>query len=132
MNASLGDLDNNGFPDVYVSNVHARLQAEGSLLWMNDGEFESKGHGAFEDQAGSLGALNEHRFGWGRVWAISTGTAAWISCRPTDILTILTIKNSRTARTTGTGNDKIGLTSPDIHGYADSWAEPGRVLYLPL
>ena len=35
MNATFGDLDDNGRPDIHVSNVHEKLQAEGSLLWMN-------------------------------------------------------------------------------------------------
>ncbi len=34
MNASVADFDRNGYLDVYVSNVHHSLQAEGSLLWM--------------------------------------------------------------------------------------------------
>ena len=34
MNASVGDVDGNGLLDVYVSNVHHEMQAEGSLLWM--------------------------------------------------------------------------------------------------
>ena len=62
MNASLADVDNNGWLDVYVSNVHHALQAEGSLLWMfGPGE----GGPTIEDRATELGALNEERFGWG-------------------------------------------------------------------
>src|SRR5690606_14752357 len=34
MNVSVADFDRNGWLDVYVSNVHHALQAEGSLLWM--------------------------------------------------------------------------------------------------
>jgi len=33
MNVSIADLDNRGQLDIYVSNVHVPLQAEGSLLW---------------------------------------------------------------------------------------------------
>ena len=62
MNASLGDLDGNGLLDIYVSNVHHKLQAEGSLLWMNGG---GAGVNAWSDQAARRNALNEKRFGWG-------------------------------------------------------------------
>ena len=34
MNATTADFDRNGMPDIYISNVHHSLQAEGSLLWM--------------------------------------------------------------------------------------------------
>ena len=34
MNASIADVDRNGWWDVYVSNVHHDFQAEGSLLFM--------------------------------------------------------------------------------------------------
>ena len=62
MNASLGDVDGNGTLDIYVSNVHHRLQAEGSLLWINGGGASA---GTWSDQAASRNALNERRFGWG-------------------------------------------------------------------
>ena len=35
--ATTADFDGNGLPDVYVSNVHHKIQAEGGLLWLNDG-----------------------------------------------------------------------------------------------
>ena len=60
--ASLGDLDGNGHLDIYVSNVHHKLQAEGSLLWMNGG---GQGASAWTDEAARRNALNEKRFGWG-------------------------------------------------------------------
>ena len=34
MNATIADVDGNGWQDVYVSNVHHELSREGSLLWM--------------------------------------------------------------------------------------------------
>ncbi|MDB4893316.1 MAG: hypothetical protein JWL61_5171, partial [Gemmatimonadetes bacterium] len=37
MNSSVADYDRDGRLDVYVSNVHHALQAEGSLMWMNHG-----------------------------------------------------------------------------------------------
>ncbi|MCB1308438.1 MAG: VCBS repeat-containing protein, partial [Leptospiraceae bacterium] len=65
MNASAGDVNNDGKMDIYVSNVHQRLQAEGSLLWLNNGRIDADGYAALEDAAGARNALNEHRFGWG-------------------------------------------------------------------
>ena len=64
MNSSIADFDRDGRLDVYVSNVHHALQAEGSLLWMNKG-FDGRGTPQFADEAAPRGALNEDRFGWG-------------------------------------------------------------------
>jgi hypothetical protein len=64
MNSSVADFDRDGRLDVYVSNVHHPLQAEGSLLWMNHG-VDARGTPRFGDEAASRGALNEDRFGWG-------------------------------------------------------------------
>src|SRR5262249_21196872 len=68
MNASMADVDRNGFIDVTVSNVHHELQAEGSMLWMVQPSQDAfpNAHGlAWIDEATERGALNEHRFGWG-------------------------------------------------------------------
>ena len=65
MNASIADIDGNGYPDIYVSNVHHVLQPEGSLLWLNDGSLTEHGADALTDRATALNTLNEHRFGWG-------------------------------------------------------------------
>ena len=67
MNASLADVDNNGMLDIYVSNVHHSMQAEGSLLWMFD-KSDKPGEAhlpRIADRATQNGALNESRFGWG-------------------------------------------------------------------
>jgi hypothetical protein len=64
MNSSLADLDRDGRLDVYVTNVHHPLQAEGSLLWMNRGT-AANGTPRLHDEAASQGTLNEDRFGWG-------------------------------------------------------------------
>ncbi len=64
MNASVADFDRNGWLDVYVSNVHHSLQAEGSLPWMV-GPGRDAFTPAFRDEATFRGALNERRFGWG-------------------------------------------------------------------
>ena len=61
---SVGDLDRNAKEDIYISNVHHAMQAEGSLLWMNHTEKECK-KADFNEQASQLNALNTNRFGWG-------------------------------------------------------------------
>jgi len=63
MNASVADFDRNAYMDVYISNAHEPLQAEGSLLWMFAPPVE--GRPAPRESATRLGVLNENRFGWG-------------------------------------------------------------------
>lgn len=127
MNASIGDLDGNGHLDVYVSNVHERLQAEGSLLWMNAGSGRVE---RWRDEAMQRNALNERRFGWG---------AALGDIDRDGRLDILQangmVDNGPDPIYPGCPdywywNDKIALTHPDVHGYADRWADlRGRCIF---
>ena len=127
MNASFGDLDGNGLLDIYVSNVHEPLQAEGSLLWMNSGGDRAA---AWSDQAAGRNALNEKRFGWG---------AAIGDLDRDGRLDILQangmVDNSYDPIYPGCPdywywNDKIALTHPDVHGHADRWADlRGRCIF---
>jgi len=64
MNSSFGDLDGNLKDDAYVSNVHHELQAEGSLVWLNFTEKDSR-KVELKEAANSLNLLNINRFGWG-------------------------------------------------------------------
>ncbi|HSE01155.1 MAG TPA: FG-GAP-like repeat-containing protein [Burkholderiales bacterium] len=127
MNASFGDFDGNGYLDIYVSNVHEKLQAEGSLLWMNSG---GAGAAAWSDHATRRNALNEKRFGWG---------AAIGDLDRDGRLDILQangmVDNSYDPIHPGCPdywywNDKIALTHPDVHGHADRWADlRGRCIF---
>jgi hypothetical protein len=128
MNVSFADFDNNGFNDIYVSNVHEKLQAEGSLLWMNSGK---PGNVAgWSDQAMARNALNEKRFGWGA----ATGDIDLDGS--VDILQANgMVDNAYDAIYSGCPdywywNDKIALTRPDIHGFSDRWADlRGRCIF---
>lgn len=129
MNASVVDFDNNGWLDVYVSNVHERLQAEGSLLWMNRGQ-DVGTPAQFEDQASQRNALNERGFGWG------AATGDLDRDGRIDILqTNGMVDNAYEPKPTACvdywyWNEKIALTHPDVHGHADRWADlRGRCIF---
>ncbi|TDJ36737.1 MAG: hypothetical protein E2O53_03100 [Gammaproteobacteria bacterium] len=130
MNVSIADIDGNGHPDIYVSNVHHVLQPEGSLLWLNDGTLGTGNADALQDKASALNALNEHRFGWGgAVGDIDRDGRV-------DILQANgMVDDSYDNQYEGCPdywywNDKIALTPPDMHGFADRWADlRGRCIF---
>ena len=130
MNTSIADFDGNGHPDIYVSNVHHVLQPEGSMLWLNDGTLSTRGAAALKDRATALNSLNEHRFGWGAaVGDINRDGRV-------DILQANgMVDDSYDRRYEGCPdywywNSRIALTSPNIHGYADRWADlRGRCIF---
>ncbi len=107
--------------------MHERLQAEGSLLWINRG---GQGAAAWVDEAVKRNALNEKRFGWG---------AAIGDLDRDGRLDILQangmVDNSYDQIYPGCPdywywNDKIALTHPDVHGHADRWADlRGRCIF---
>jgi hypothetical protein len=128
MNVTVADFDNDGRAGIYVSNVHEKLQAEGSLLWTLTGDpAEAAG---WTDRAMARNALNEKRFGWG---------AAAGDMDLDGRLDILQangmVDNAYDRLYPGCPdywywNDKIALTRPDVHGYADRWADlRGRCIF---
>lgn len=123
MNASLGDFDNNGFADIYVSNVHSRLQAEGSLLWMNQGTLNQDGPRAFIDQAVERQALNEKRFGWGATIGDIDRDGRLDILQANGHLDDLYDKRYSECPDFWYWNSQIGLTPPNIHGFVDAWPD---------
>ncbi|HEX2779245.1 MAG TPA: FG-GAP-like repeat-containing protein [Gemmatimonadaceae bacterium] len=129
MNSTVADFDRDGRLDVYVSNVHHALQAEGSLLWMNRG-LDARGDPDFHDEASARGALNEDRFGWGAANG-DLQNDGW-----TDIVQANGMVDDRLDhRYDGCPdywyvNHKLMQAPRAIHVYADMWGDlRGRCIY---
>ncbi len=130
MNATMGDLDNNGKPDIHVSNVHHKLQAEGSLLWMNHSRQGQADANMFTDEATRRNALNEHRFGWGATFADFNRDGLLDMAQANGMADDAYDKREAVCPDYWYWNAQIALTNPDVHGYADRWADVrGRCVF---
>ena len=122
MNASVADLDNNGWLDVYVSNVHHALQAEGSLLWM----FGPPSDGArpqIRDRATQSGALNEDRFGWGASTQ-DFDNDGWLDiAQANGMVDDEPDRRFEECPDYWYVNEKIARSPPWIHRYANKWGD---------
>ena len=129
MNSSISDFDRDGRLDIYVSNVHHALQAEGSLLWMNHGT-DAKSRPQFVDEASRRGALNEDRFGWGAAVGDLDGDG-WLDIVQTNGM----VDDRLDRRYEGCPdywyvNHKLMQSPRAIHVYADMWGDlRGRCIY---
>jgi len=124
MNASIADLTGDGLPDIYVSNVHQRLQAEGSLLWRN------LGGRRFADEALRRNALNERRFGWGAAVGDLDRDGRLDIVQANGMVDASLDPLYPGCPDYWYWNDRIALTPPDVHGYADRWADlRGRCIF---
>ncbi|HWP57527.1 MAG TPA: FG-GAP-like repeat-containing protein [Candidatus Acidoferrales bacterium] len=122
MNSSLGDIDRNGYLDIYVSNVHVPLQAEGSLLWMT---YPSKDRfqPVFRDEAWRRGALNEHRFGWGGALG-DLNNDGWLDIVQVNGMVDDTLdKRYPDCPSYWYVNEKLMRSGPEIHTYVDMWGD---------
>ncbi|MCB0647808.1 MAG: VCBS repeat-containing protein [Saprospiraceae bacterium] len=120
MNASVGDLDGNGKEDIYISNVHHAMQAEGSLLWMNEGKGKEY---KFKESAQKFNLLNTNRFGWGAAMA-DLNLDGWL-----DVIQANGMVDDAWDKQWDEAQDfwyyqaQIARTGPEIHSYADKWAD---------
>lgn len=123
MNVSVGDLDNNGQQDIYISDVHVPLQAEGSLLWRTRPNPKDPFTPQFEDTATERGVLNEKRFGWGAAMG-DLNLDGWL-----DIVQANGMVDDAIDRKFPTTHDywyqasHVMRSGPEIHSYADRWAD---------
>jgi hypothetical protein len=123
MNVSFGDIDRNGYLDIYVSNVHMPLQAEGSLLWMTYPPKRDSFLPEFRDEAWRRGALNEHRFGWGGALG-DLNNDGWLDIVQTNGMVDDALdKRFPNCPSYWYVNEKLMRSGPEIHTYADMWGD---------
>ena len=123
MNASIADLDNRGQLDIYVSNVHVPLQAEGSLLWKTyrrDGSFVP----AIKDEATDRGVLNEGGFGWGAAVG-DLNLDGWLDILQANGMVDDSMDDEHPSppRNYWYAAEKVMLSPPYEHSYADRWPD---------
>ena len=121
MNASIGDLDNRGQLDIYVSNVHVPLQAEGSLLWKTYPTHSFVPE--FRDEATGRGVLNEGGFGWGAAMG-DLNLDGWLDLVQVNGM----VDDSMDRRFPKPRNywyaaEKVMLAPPSVHSYVDRWPD---------
>jgi Na+-translocating ferredoxin:NAD+ oxidoreductase RnfD subunit len=123
MNVSIEDMDRNGWQDVYVSNVHHDLQAEGSLLWMFYPDRKDAAMPEIRDEATERGVLNERRFGWGAAIA-DFDNDGWMDIAQANGMVDDSIdKKYEKCPDYWYVNEKIARSAPSIHRYADMWGD---------
>jgi hypothetical protein len=121
MNASVEDVDNNGYPDVYISNVHHEMQAEGSLFWFF-GKNE-KNELTFVDRATTTGALNENRFGWGASIVDVNNDGLLDIVQANGMVDDLPDPKFKKCGDYWYTNEKIARSAPEIHRYIHYWGD---------
>jgi Na+-translocating ferredoxin:NAD+ oxidoreductase RnfD subunit len=122
MNTSIGDVDGNGAEDIYVSNVHHPMQAEGSLLWMNETQPGARSF-SFKDRAAQRGALNPGRFGWGAAIGDIDMDGRLDIVQANGMVSDKWDKTQNKCIDFWYLNEKLARSPPEIHTYADQWAD---------
>ncbi len=122
MNVSIADLDNRGQQDIYVSNVHVPLQAEGSLLWKTYAQGNSFVPD-FRDQATGRGLLNEGGFGWGAAIG-DLNLDGWLDVvQANGMADDSADRRFSTPRNYWYAAEKVMLAPPSVHSYVDRWPD---------
>jgi enediyne biosynthesis protein E4 len=122
MNVSIGDLDNRGQLDIYVSNVHVPLQAEGSLLWkthLKPSSFTPE----FRDEATGRGLLNEGGFGWGAAMGDLNLDGRLDVVQANGMADDSVDHRFAKPRNYWYAAEKVMLAPPDVHSYLDRWPD---------
>jgi len=120
MNVSIADFDRNGTPDVYVSNVHAPMQAEGSLLWLTERTMAGV---TFKNEASRRGALNPFRFGWGAGVA-DLDLDGWPDLvQANGMVDDHMDRKFPKPRDYWYVNGQVARSGPEVHAYADRWGD---------
>lgn len=124
MNVSIEDLDGNGWQDVYVSNVHHAMQAEGSLLWLfgpaqNPSDFIPR----ISDNATYLGILNPRRFGWGATIGDFNNDGNLDVGQANGMVDDRLDRRFEKCPDYWYTNEKIARSPPSIHSYANKWGD---------
>jgi hypothetical protein len=122
MNVSIGDLTGNGREDVYVSNVHHAMQAEGSLLWLNQTPTGAKTL-VFKERAAAMHALNTNRFGWGAAMG-DLNLNGWLDIvQANGMVSDAWDPKWDVAKNYWYFQAQIARTSPEVHSFVDKWAD---------
>jgi Na+-translocating ferredoxin:NAD+ oxidoreductase RnfD subunit len=130
MNSSVADIDQNGWQDVYISNVHHEMQAEGSMLWMFFPPAGMDKQPFYREMATHTGALNEDRFGWGASFA-DLNNDGWPDLIQTNGMVDDSIdKKYDDCPDFWYTNEKIARSAPEIHRFINKWGDVrGHCIY---
>lgn len=130
MNATILDFDRNGYMDVYISNVHHALQAEGSLLWSFHKNKDKDSDPYIKEVASFTGALNENRFGWG-AGSGDFNNDGWIDlAQANGMVDDIWDKESDDCPDYWYVNEKLARSPPEIHTFIDNWGDiRGKCIY---
>ena len=122
MNVSIFDLDRDNREDIYISNVHHSLQAEGSLLWHNETPAGSD-FIQLDESAVVYNLYNPNRFGWGGTVG-DVDLDGWADVlQANGMVDDIWDKMYEERMDYWYFQAQIARTGPEIHAYADKWAD---------